>query len=181
MSRALALLGLAWLALIALSSLQAVAPLSWGCRFAVPDVLLLLVLFVGLSGRGELGAACAFGVAAGYLGDLFHGAPKGTHMLAYAGAVMAARVASTRLLVRGPIATAAVALAFALTFGVVVTALRVAVDGAVGWGPLGQVPVAALVTALFAPTTFRLLRRLDRRFARDPRVLGVAFSTGALR
>ena len=170
MTRALTFLFFAWISLILMATMQAVIPISWACRFAAPDILFLVILFFGLQARGSLVSACAFGVAAGYLGDLFHGAPKGLYMLACGLAVLVVRLASTRLLVRGHFATLSVAFVFSLGFSVLIVALRAWFE-AVGFTALRHVPVAALATAIAAPLVFRLLARIDRRFARDPREL----------
>jgi rod shape-determining protein MreD len=170
-TRAIALLVATWLVLVALTAIQAAVPLEWSCRLAAPDVVLLLVLFVGLEAPGSLVSACVFGVAAGWMADLFHGSPRGLHMLAYGIAVIIARLASSRLLVRGRFAIVVVAAIFSLGFGVLVVALRASFESEVGWAPLRVVPWAALSTAIAAPIVFRLLARIDRRFRRDPRSL----------
>jgi len=172
----LAFLGCGWIALILCSSLAAVLRVP---RVPAPDVVMLIVLFVGLTGRGTAASVCALGAALGYLGDLFAGSPKGLHLLACALLALLARAASSRLLVRGPIATAGVAFVTALGFGAAVVTLRVT---ALGDGPLGDgfasadaraVLVSALSTAAAAPAVFPLLRRIERFFHRDPRALAV--------
>jgi hypothetical protein len=171
-ARGLTFLVAAWVGLVITATVGAVLP--W--HFPAPDVGLLVVLFVGLSARGGLAGVCALAVAAGYLADLFGGAPKGLHMVTYAACALAARGASARILVRGPMLVAATALSFALAFGALLVALRTSLQPSLGWGVLRQVPFAALSTALVAPVVFRVLRRLDRRYTRDPRMLGAPSS-----
>src|SRR5262245_17939520 len=111
--RAIAFLVVAWLGMSVVASFQAVLPMRVlpGLKPG-PDVAALVVLFVGLSGRGGPAGACAFAFALGYLADLSGGAPKGLHALAGIGLVSLARAASARLLVRGAIFTTLVAALF---------------------------------------------------------------------
>ena len=176
--RALMLIAVAFVGLVLVASAQAVLPLDWPRHVPGPDVVLLVVVYLGLSGRGGLSGACALALFLGWLADLFSGAPKGLHMVAYALVGIAARGASWRLLVRGGALTALVAGMFALALGGMVVALRTSLLPSLGWGALRQVPLAAAVTALAAPPMFRLLRRLDRRFIRDPRGLGQGDAIG---
>ena len=167
-ARALAFALCAWAALVIVSSLEAALPVA----VPTPDVVLLVVLFVGLSARGRIASVCALALVLGWFADLFSGAPKGLHMVAYALIGLAARGASARILVRGPSLVAATALFFALVEGALVVGLRTSLSPQLGWGSLRQVPLAALATAIVAPFVFRMLARLDRRFTRDPRLIG---------
>jgi cell shape-determining protein MreD len=143
--------------------------------------VLLVVVYVGLSGRGGLSRVCALALVLGWFADLFAGSEKGLHMIAYAAAGLAARGASWRLLVRGALLTALVAGVFALADGALVVALRTSLMPSLGWSALRQVAPSALVTALFAPLAFRLLGRIDRSFIRDPRLGdGMGRSLGGL-
>lgn len=170
--RVLSLIAVAWIGLVLVASAQAVLPLEWPRHVPGPDVVLLVIVYLGLSGRGGLSGACALALFLGWLADLSAGAPKGLHMVAYALVGLAARGASLRLLVRGGLLTALVAGVFSLACGALVVALRTSLSPSLGWAALRQVPLAAAVTALAAPPLFRLLRRFDRRFVRDPRTLG---------
>jgi rod shape-determining protein MreD len=171
-TRALTYIGFAWLCLIVVAALQGAVPLGWGTYLAAPDVLLVVTLFFGLQGRDEVGTTCAVGAAMGYLGDLFHGSPKGLHMLAYALAALGARLGASRLLVRGWPATMLITLMATLGFGALVATLRASFEPGVGWEPARMVPMAAFATALAAPWLFRLLERIERRFIRDARAIG---------
>ena len=174
MTRSIAFLLVAWAALVVLSALMGALPLSWGGRFAAPDVLLLVAMFVGLAARESVVSACVLGLLLGYLGDLFSGAPKGLHMVVYPVAVLAARAATTRLMVRGRVATALSAAVFALVFGVLIATLRASFDPDAGWGALREVPAMALATAVVAPLMFRILGRLEKSFVRETRGLGAS-------
>jgi rod shape-determining protein MreD len=171
-TRALTYIGIAWVCLLIVAAFQGAVPLGWGAYLAAPDVLLVVTLFFGLQARDEMGTTCAVGAAMGYLGDLFHGSPKGLHMLAYALAALMSRLAASRLLVRGWPATMLVTLMAALSFGAFVTLLRASFEPSVGWEPVRMVPMAAFATALLAPWMFRVLERIERRFVRDARAIG---------
>jgi cell shape-determining protein MreD len=171
-ARALTFLLVTWIALILVASGQAVLPIDWPVRIPGPDVVLLVVLFLGLSSRGGLAGVCALSLVLGYFADLFAGSPKGLHMVAYALCGIAARGASSRILVRGHMLTALVALLFSLGCGALIVLVRTSLQPSLGWSAMRLVPPQALVTTLTAPFLFALLRRLDRRFVRDPRILG---------
>src|SRR5262249_32775421 len=94
-ARALVYFLLAYFSLITLSALSAIFSL----RGFEPDVLLLIVLYLGLRARGPAPGMVGFAMAAGYLGDLFSGAPRGLHALTLALVMITARGLSSRLLV----------------------------------------------------------------------------------
>jgi cell shape-determining protein MreD len=187
--RVLTLILATWIGLILVACGQAVLPVSWPVRLPGPDVALLVILYVGLTSQpspslGSLGGGagvCALALLLGWMADLGGGAPKGLHMAAYALAGLAARGASSRILVRGFLLTALTAFTFALAAGLFVVGLRTSLAPPLGWGGIRQVPTSALTTALFAPIVFRILARLDRRWTRDPRLLGAAGGEGRLR
>jgi rod shape-determining protein MreD len=169
--RFVAVLAVGWFGLMAVATALAVVPLGWGARLAGPDVVLAVLLYVGLQAREGPIAAASLASLLGYLADLFGGAPKGLYMIAYVVALLVARAASARLLVRGQLVVALVAFFYTLGFGLLVALLRVSFEPEVGWGALRQLPSQAAATALVAPLVFRVLGRLDRRFVRDPRLL----------
>ena len=169
--RALAYLVAGWLGLLCVASISSMmpAPRLW-FPFLAPNLALLVVLFVGLSGRATFAGVVVIACALGYLGDLVSGAPKGVHMSAFALVAMAVR-ASQRVLVRGALATAIVAGTFTGLCGLLVIGLRAAVGLGVGFGLLRRVPYEALSTALVAPLAFRGLGRLERLLSREVRAL----------
>jgi rod shape-determining protein MreD len=174
--RILALTLVAWLGTSLAASVQAVVPLPRlpGIKPA-PDVVLLVVLFAGLSGRGTVPALALLAVGLGYLADLAGGAPRGLHMIACLLLALLSRVASSRLMVRGVVFTGLVAASFAALYHGGLAALRVALDPsllAAGWpGLLGSLPLSVLSATLFGPPLFALLSRFDRALGRDPRAL----------
>jgi rod shape-determining protein MreD len=169
----LAFLGVGWGGLIVASALPAALHLGLLGRLPVPDVVMLVVLFVGLAGRGSVGAVCALATALGYLGDLFGCSPKGLQLIACVALVLVGRAASSRLLVRGVLATALIAFLFALGFGVLVVALRAASGAAAELADAREVLLAAASTSIAAPPIFYVLRRIDRAFHRETRSLAV--------
>ncbi len=180
--RAFAFLLVGWLGMSLVASLSAVLPMRIlpGLRPG-PDVAALVVLYVGLSGRGGPLGAALFAFALGYLADLSAGSPKGLHIIAAVLLSQAARLASARLMVRGVIFTMVVATLYGALYFTLLALMRGALDpqGLRAFGaPLAKVPLVVLSTALFAPVVFAALRRVDRVFTRDPRSLGSSGSGG---
>ncbi|MSP61558.1 MAG: rod shape-determining protein MreD [Myxococcales bacterium] len=173
-TRAFLFCAVGWFGLILVSSAQAAWPIDWPWHIPGPDLALLVVLYLGLSDRGGLVGVAVVALLLGWLADLFAGSPKGLYMTVYILLGLAARGASVRLMVRGAFFTAAVALFFALAVGVLVVGLRTSLQPTLGWGALRQVPLASLMTALFAPPLFFLLRRLDKRIQQGSRAHGRA-------
>lgn len=174
--RAIALVVAAWLGMSIVASFVAVLPMRIlpGLRPG-PDVAALVVLFVGLSGRGSTLTASLLAFAVGYLADLSAGSPKGLHVIAAVLLVLMARGVSQRLLVRGVIFTTFIAAVFCGAWLVLLALMRGALDpgGLRAFrGPLAKVPLSLLSTALFASPVFAVLHRIDRLFVRDPRALG---------
>lgn len=150
--------------LIVTSSLQALSP--W--RIPTPEVALLVVLYLGLGGRGTAPAHVAVALVIGYLADLFAGSPKGLESLTLAVAMLLARGASSRLDVATPWHTMIIALVAALAHGVVQLGISSSLYGGDAAAALRLVPTTALTTALAAPIVFAWLLRIDRRLAPDP-------------
>lgn len=162
--RALGYVAVGWFGLLLVASLQAMLPSAWA---VCPDVVLLVVFYVGLSPRGGVASVCALGVALGYLADLSSGGPRGLHMLVYALVGLGVRTLSTRVLVRGLGPTVLVAAVGATLAGVAVVGLRSALLGSVfAVRALSPLPASVLATTLLAPVVFALLARLDARSSR---------------
>ena len=168
--RALAFLALGYLALVCESSLKAAigAPL----HLPTPEVMLLIVLYLGLRGRGAAAQLVGFALVAGSLAALFAGSPKGLFALTLAVSVLCARAASNRLMVATPWQVAAISAAATLAHSLVVYLLSSMYTES--FGSLRLLPGVALFPGLLAPVVFALLRRLDRRFLTDPRRLKMA-------
>ena len=162
--RAVVMILAVYVGLIVTSSLQALSP--W--RVPTPEVALLVVLYLGLGGRGTAPASVAVALVIGYLADLFAGSPKGLESLTLAVAMMLARAASSRLDVATPWHTMVIALVAALAHGLLQLAISSSLYAGDATAALRLVPTTALTTALIAPLCFHWLSRLDRRLAPDP-------------
>jgi len=75
--RSAATLTVAYLLLILQSTVLELAPV----RMAAPSLGLLVVLYVGVSGKWALSSASIVALCTGYLLDLVSGAPQGVHAL----------------------------------------------------------------------------------------------------
>jgi rod shape-determining protein MreD len=160
----------AYVALIVTASAQALLP--W--RIPTPEVMLLIVLYLGLGGRGSASSFVTIALVMGYLADLFSGAPKGLHALTLAIAMLLSRAMSSRLLMTAAWHTIAIAFGATLVHSILVVALSAELYGDSPLAGLRVIPQTALTTALLAPLLFSWLRRLDRRLMPDPRALRMA-------
>ncbi|MGZ3429628.1 MAG: hypothetical protein ACXVCV_23415, partial [Polyangia bacterium] len=94
--RAIVMILAVYVGLIVTSSLQVLSP--WPpSDVPTPEVALLVVLYLGLGGRGTAPAHVAVALVIGYLADLFAGSPKGLESLTLGVAMVLARAASSRL------------------------------------------------------------------------------------
>jgi rod shape-determining protein MreD len=138
---------------------------------AIPDVVALSAVYLGLAARERLAPAMLAAVVMGYLADLLIGTPTG--LLSGSAGVMCllGHFVQGRLIVRGPMVTAAFALVVGLVSAAVLIALR-AWLGVLSPSFSSEVVtglVSALLTALAGPLVFRLCRLTDARFARTRR------------
>jgi rod shape-determining protein MreD len=158
-----------FLSLALLAPLARLVPPPW----PVPNVPVLITLYVALGVRGSpsAGAACA-GIL-GYVTDLLTGAPKGTYVLALLLLYFIVRGLSSRLFVQGWVAQMGTAFAATLTSAFVVVAIHVVLPPRGTWSTLILAPFEAAITAGVAPVAFALLWRLDRRVAREASSEGV--------
>jgi rod shape-determining protein MreD len=165
--RAVVMVLATWVGLIVTSSLQALSPR----RVPTPELALLVVLYLGLGGRGTAPAHVGVALVLGYLADLFAGAPKGLDALALGVTMVAARAASSRLDVAAPWHTLMIAAVAAVGHGLLLLALSSPLYGGEATVALSLVLATTVTTALAAPLVFALLLRLDRRLLPDPRAL----------
>lgn len=165
--RAVVMVLAAYLGLLVTSSLLALSP--W--RLPTPEIGLLVVLYLGLGGRGTAPAHVGVALIIGYLADLSAGAPKGLHALTLAVAMVVARAASSRLDVATPWHTLVIAGVAAVAHALVLLALSSTLYDGDTLASLRLIPAMALATAIVAPFVFGWLRKLDRRLQPDPRAL----------
>jgi cell shape-determining protein MreD len=158
---------LAYFMLLVMGVLWRLGPLDR----AIPDVVALCAIYLGLAARERVAPSVLASVVIGYLADLLLGAPLG--LLSAAAGVMCllGHFVQGRLIVRGLLFTAGFSAMVGLVSGLVLLALR-ALHGLVGQAFGTQVVtllLSALTTGLAGPIVFRLCRQVDARFARTQR------------
>jgi rod shape-determining protein MreD len=138
---------------------------------AIPDLVALSAVYLGLGARERLAPAMLAAVVTGYLADLLIGTPAG--LLAISAGVMCllGHFVQGRLIVRGPLVTAAFALVVGLVSGAVLMALRawLGILSASFSSEVVTALLSALLTGAAGPLVFRMCRRMDARFARTRR------------
>jgi len=142
----------------------------------MPDIPLLVVLYLGLSGRGALSSHIGIALAIGYLADLLGGAPKGLHSLSLGLIMLAARPLSSRLLVQRRWQEIVITIFGATVHGLVVCALAVEPGTTTSFSPsvwelTRTLPMQVFLTALAAPLVYPLLQSIDHRWWPVPRGL----------
>jgi cell shape-determining protein MreD len=138
---------------------------------AVPDLVGLSAIYLGLTARERVAPAVAGAVVIGYLADLLIGSPRG--LLATAAGVLCllGHLVQGRLYVRGRPFVLVVSLLVGVVASLVVLTLRalVGLPGAPFGDQLGGLLGAALLSGVAGPPFFALARRVDARFARTQR------------
>jgi rod shape-determining protein MreD len=168
--RAVTFIAVGYVALILTASVQTLSP--WHCP--TPEVMLLIVLYLGLSGRGSVVAHVGLALVLGYLTDLFAASPSGLHSLSLAICMLLARAASARLLVIASWQTIGVAALGALVHSLLLLLFSSTMYGDRALSALGIVPMTVVATAFVAPFAFAVLRKVDRRLAPLSRALRLA-------
>jgi rod shape-determining protein MreD len=138
---------------------------------AIPDLVALCAIYLGLAARDRLAPSMLAAVVMGYLADLLMGAPRGMLAASAALVCLLGHLVQGRLIVRGLLFTAAFSAVVGLISGLLLLGLRAWVghlSGALG-SELVTVLLSALFTGLVGPLVFRLCRRVDARFARTQR------------
>lgn len=137
---------------------------------AVPDLVALSAIYLGLTARDRVAPAVLGAVVAGYLADLLLGAPRGLLATAAGLLCLLGHFVQGRLIVRGRLFTLIFSLVAGLVAGAVVIALRAASGlGTAGGAELWGLLASALLSGLIGPLFFSLARRVDARFARTQR------------
>jgi rod shape-determining protein MreD len=155
--RSLLTLLVAYILLVLQSTVLELAPV----RMAAPSLGLLVVLYVGVSGKWAISSASIVALCTGYLLDLVSGAPQGVHALVFILVCVFARALSTRVAVQGIVLSAAVAFVASLLASVLVIIVRARVTPEGGYGGLKDAPLEALLTGVAGPIVMGLLRRID--------------------
>jgi rod shape-determining protein MreD len=164
MSRAILFIVVGFGLLITQSSLRQIVP----AVALVPDPVLLLVLYLGLTPRQGAWVGAILAIVLGYFTDLLGSAPKGLHSLVYVLLFYAARIAQVRLLTRGWIFEVWFCFFAAFLGGFLVMLGRALATPAVGVRGYLVAVLQAVATAATAPVVFFIGRRLDRWTSRVP-------------
>lgn len=169
--RSAAMIALGFVLLTVQSTMSAVLPL----RFFVPNLVLPIVIFLGVSPDVEVARGAGIAFALGYLFDLYSGNRMGISTFVMVLTFMTLRGAGFRLFLRGP------QFQIPLTFVVCMLAggaeltiravfeprLPVRVDAA--GANASHLAASALVTALAAPLLFLAAQRVESLMATNRR------------
>jgi len=145
--RALALAGLAFVALVVQTGVARVVPVPW-----CPDIGLLVVVGFGLALR-RAATGLLLSALVGYLSDLLSGSLLGQHMLLRMVGFGAARIGSRRFNLRGPVPLAIFSAGLSAANGLATWALAAffAPGQAPPLPPAAEFAVQAALAALLAP------------------------------
>ncbi|MEO6953157.1 MAG: hypothetical protein ABI321_15255 [Polyangia bacterium] len=141
--------------------------------FAAPELGLLVVVYLGLCGRGSPIALTATALAVGYLRDLLVGSPRGVEALAFALCALAARLLHGRVFLDRWGQLAIVGALFATLHAFLLMLL------APGDSSMRMLVPLVLSALCFAPIVFVFLRRVDDRIAPEQRSLHLERDVGA--
>jgi rod shape-determining protein MreD len=167
-TRALAFIGIGYAALILTSVITALLP----SHVMVPEVTLVIVLYLGLDTRGHAPASsCALvALVLGYITDVLSAAPRGLHAASLPTVMLVVRAVASRLMVARVWQQVVVSFVVALAHGALVVALISPIYDGKATAALKLVPWNALATSLVvAPPLFKLLGALDRKLSPEPR------------
>lgn len=164
--------------LIAYGSLLWESAWGWLLRdvrglFAAPELGLLVVVYLGLCGRGSPIALTAAALAVGYLRDLLVGAPRGVEALAFALCALGARLVHGRVFLDRWGQLAVLAAAFAALHALLLMLL------ATGDASLRTLLSLVASALCFGPFVLVFLRRVDDRIAPEQRSLHLERDVGA--
>lgn len=168
--RATATLIVAMILVLLQSTVLELAPV----HMVTPACGLLVVLQVSFSERWSTSSSALLAFALGYLFDLVSGAPLGVHAFVYLLTSQCARLLSTRVVMRGVVLSAGIGFVAALFSALFVVVVRAQLNPEGGYEGLGEAPLEALLTGLFAPPLLWMLRQLEGRL--DPARLRVGLA-----
>lgn len=161
--------------LMGYAMLLMVAPMGYlmPVEIPMPDLALLVILYLALAVKGSpsAGAACAVGL--GYLSDLFSGAPRGLYSLTFVLCYFVVRGLSARLYLRGKLSQMLASFIASLATSVLLVGLEVVLSRHATWAMIHPALGSALVTGLVAPFMFWLLWSIDKKLAPEITYEGV--------
>ena len=134
----------------------------------VPDVVLVLVLYLGVTPHRAATSGAVVALLLGYVMDLTAAAPKGLFGLTYVAFFYLGRLAQSRFLTTTRLFEILFALVAGLLSGIVTLFVRALAAPHVGLRGFGTVLFQAVATAIVAPVIFSLGRFVDRRTSRVP-------------
>lgn len=136
-----------------------------------PHLAAVFAVYLGMTAPSGLLSAVLGGLVIGYLADLLTGTPRGLNALVAGLLGMGCRLLAARLLLRGRLFIAVFSFVAALAAALLSLGARAYFGAGLGvWHREVQVALgSAFLTALVAPSVFRLCRLVDARFARTER------------
>jgi rod shape-determining protein MreD len=138
---------------------------------AVPDLVALFAIYLGLAARERIAPAMLAAVVMGYLADLLMGVPAGLLSLDAGLICVVGHFVQGRLIVRGRLFTMGFSAGVGLVSGLFLFAVRAWLgrwSGVLG-SELWTLFLSVVATGLVGPLVFGLCRRVDGRFARTQR------------
>lgn len=174
-ARALVFLLIGYAALLTEGALAFLLP-SGRTLFAVPELALAVVIYLGLCGRGGGPGLVAVALSLGYLRDLFLGAPRGVEALAFAIVALCARAMHGRVFLERFGQLASVAAAMSLLHAFLVVTLGAGDAPLVA--SLRPLPGLFIAAILVGPIALRVLRRVDLRLVPESRAISLEGDRG---
>lgn len=134
----------------------------------IPNLVLPIIVYLGMSSQISLAKGSALSFALGYLVDSACALPLGLQTLTTVSSFIIARNAGARLLPKGPLSLGLLTFLTALLSGAILLSLRAIFeppppfDSAATGNSLGTLLRHAFATALCGPLVVRALRPLER-------------------
>ncbi len=137
---------------------------------AVPDVVAVMAVYLGLTARERSSPSMAGALVLGYTADLVLGTPKGLLAFTACAVCLIGHLVQGRLLVRGVPFTALFTAAIAFVSGLIMLAVRARLGPALAMSTeLWTLFRCSLITGAIGPVIFWLCRLIDARLARTRR------------
>jgi rod shape-determining protein MreD len=143
---------------------------SFSLGKAVPDVVAVVSVYLGLTARERSSPSMAGALVLGYVADLVLGTPKGLLAFSACSVCLLGHLVQGRLLVRGVPFTALFTACVAFVSGLIMLAVRARMGPALSASDeIWTLFRCALVTGLLGPIIFWVCRSIDARLARTRR------------